>query len=312
MQTHYKSGEPLFGIIEDAVGRVNTMAEGRLHIKLNPAGAIVPAGEEFQSTNRGSIDAGACSFSYVAGLSEAFSPFDGVAGGMTPVQFWLWLPYEGQEVIEELCAKFLPDLQFVTSTPSLGEAFASSTKPIETMDDFRKLKFRGTGDGTDILAQMGVPTVFMPSSEIYESVQRGVIDAFESNTFYVNWSRGLNEVADYHYISPARSPWGENSFVVNKAKWAELSPDLQQTVSSGFRDAWQTQVTLMMSVEGEYIQKFIDYGCIVETLPAAVEEEFMAEAEKYYAARRAADPDVDRVLSSMSAWQEICTQQRVR
>ena len=68
----------------------------------------------------------------------------------------------------------------------------------------------------------------------------------------------------------------------------------------------------MMSVEGEYIQKFIDYGCIVETLPVAVEAEFMAEAEKYYAEKRAADPDVDKVLASMSAWQAICEQQRVR
>jgi TRAP-type mannitol/chloroaromatic compound transport system substrate-binding protein len=153
---------------------------------------------------------------------------------------------------------------------------------------------------------MGVPTVFLSSAEIYEAMQRGVIDAFESNTFYVDWGRGHHEVAKYHYVSPTRAPMTESTTLVNKKKWAEIGPDLQQIVYSTFENEWQIYISESLALEGEYLQKYRDYGCIVEPLPAAVEAAYMEEAKEFYAERRAEDAEYDKILGSMFAWQKIC------
>jgi TRAP-type mannitol/chloroaromatic compound transport system substrate-binding protein len=143
-------------------------------------------------------------------------------------------------------------------------------------------------------------------------MQKKVIDAFESNTFYVDYGRGHHEVAKYNYISPSRAPHTGLEIVVNKAKWAELSPDLQQIVDSTFRDQWQPLVATNVALEGEYIQKWKDYGCIVEPLPAAVEAAYIAEAVKFYAEMRAADPEYDKILASMFAFKKLCDDQGIR
>jgi TRAP-type mannitol/chloroaromatic compound transport system substrate-binding protein len=312
MQTHFKTGEPSYEFMERSVNRCNEAAGGRLVIKLNPAGAIVPDGEELQNTAKGAIDMGEASISFSAGLSQSFNPFTQVSGGLTPVQYWLWLPWEGRELLEGLIGKYLPGGQWVSTLPQLGEVFAHSSAPIETVSDLTKLKFRGTGDGLEILARMGVPTVFLPSAEIYESMQRGVIDAFESNTFYVDWGRGHHEVADYHYVSASRAPMTESTTLVNKAKWDEIGPDLQQIVLSTFSDEWQIFVSESLAREGEYLQKYRDYGVSVSLLPAEVETAYMDEAKVFYAERRAEDPEYDEILASMFAWQKICQDYGIR
>ncbi len=312
MQTHYKSGDPQYGAFEEAVERCNVAAGGRLVIKLHPAGAIVTAGEELMSANKGAIDAGENSFAYLKGLSEVFSPLSQVSGGLTAVQFSLWVEYEGRDIIQSLFDKYMGDLQYVWTQVQLGEVWIHTSKPIKVVDDLKNIKMRATGDGAEILDNMGMPTVYMPSSEIYESAQRGVIDACESNTFYVDYARGFHEIAKYHYTSYSRAPMTEGTINVYKPKWEALTPDLQQIVMDAFNVETARVLAPAVALEGEYAQKYIDYGCIVEPLPVAVEQAYIEAAREYYAAKRAADPEYDMVLESMFRFKDLCDALGVR
>ena len=59
------------------------------------------------------------------------------------------------------------------------EDFAYTSFPLNTIEDIKKLKMRTAGPGGEILARMGASTVFLPGGELYESMQRGVFNAFE-------------------------------------------------------------------------------------------------------------------------------------
>jgi len=272
----------------------------------------VTGGEEIISADKGAIDVGINSFAYLKGLTEVFSPLSQVSGGLTAVQFALWMEDEGRDIAQGLFDKYLGNVQFIWTQVQLGEVWIHSSKPIEVADDLKKIKMRCTGDGAEILDNMGMPTVYMPSGEIYKSAQRGVIDAFESNTFYVDYHRGHHEVAKYHYTSYSRAPMTESTVTVYKKRWEELTPDLQQIVMDAFNVETLKVLAPAVALEGEYVQKYIDYGCIVEPLPVEVEKAYIKAAREYYEAKRAADPEYDMVLESMFRFKDLCDSLGVR
>jgi TRAP-type mannitol/chloroaromatic compound transport system substrate-binding protein len=306
MQTHIKPGDPFYDSLQRAVSRANDACSGRLSITLHPAGAVTTEGEEMLAASRGAIDIGGNASSFLEGTAKVFAPFLQVSGGLTSTQFLYWMQYDGINQYRQLLSKYLPDAEYLYTSPMLGEVFLHSAKPITSVADLKSLKTRGTGDGIEILANMGTPTVFLSSGEIYEAMQRGVIDAFESNSFFVDYGRGHHEVAKYHYTSYSRAPMTELTAVVYRPKWEAISPDLQQAVRDAFTVEQQLYLAEMISNEGIYAQKFIDYGCIIEPLPKEVEDAYLAEARKFYTERRAADAEYDQVLGSMLSFKDQC------
>ncbi len=101
--------------------------------------------------------------------------------------------------------------------------------PINTLDDFRKLKYRAPpGIVSEVFKEIGVGAVSMPGGEIVPSAQRGVIDAAEWISpaddmllgFHTVWKnyylQGLHQATDVGdiYINnkvdggPAQGPGG--------------------------------------------------------------------------------------------------------
>jgi len=124
-------------------------------------------------------------------------------------------------------------------------------------------------------------------------------------TFGANWDMGFQEVANYVYQSPTRGPTDLQLFHVNKKKWNELTPDLQNIVEAAvWLEAWHFYGR-EVSQESTNIQKFIDYGCEVQPLPQAVEEEFLRLAKEYYDEKSAADPFFAEVVESQRKFKNI-------
>jgi len=164
---------------------------------------------------------------------------------------------------------------------------------------------RALGDPANIIANMGAAVVTVFGGEIYESTQRGVIDAFEMGTFGANWGMGFQEVAPYVYQSATRGPTDLQLFHVNKQSWNELPPDLQTMLESA---VWLEALKFYgreIQQEGGYIQKFKDYGCEVQPLPKAVEDEFARLAQIYYDEKSAADPFFAKVVESQRVFKAI-------
>jgi TRAP-type mannitol/chloroaromatic compound transport system substrate-binding protein len=228
-----------------------------------------------------------------------------VAGGMTPIPQALWY-MEGGGI--ELCREMFepidsyPLASYCLSSP---EVWAHSTKPLNTPADFNGLKMRALGDPANIIGNMGAAVVTMFGGEIYESTQRGVIDCFEMGTFGANWGMGFQEVAQYVYQSASRGPTDLQLFHINKQSWNELPPDLQKMLESAvWLEAFKFY-SREIQEEAGFIQKFKDYGCDVQPLPKAVEDEFARLAKEYYDEKSAEDPFFAKVVESQRAFKAI-------
>jgi len=280
---------------------------GRLEIDWYGAGDIVEQQMEFETVNQGALDMaltpGAHWKKFIPGPAALFSY---VSGGLTGVEFHAWLMYGGgAELMDEMLKDFnlhaIPYGGYIT-TP---ETWLHSDKPLNTPEDFKGLKIRGSGDGAEILSKMGVSASFFPSSEVYESMQRGVIEAYEVSTPASDWARGLQEVGQYVYLSPSRQPMEYMQFLIYEERWAELPDDLKQLITS-FAQGGMMEVYYLYAVEDvKAVQNFIEYGSTVELVSDEIEEAYAKEARAFYAEKSATDPFIAKVYSSMMEFQDM-------
>jgi len=294
------------------IDKINTASGGRLVVEIFQAGAVAPALKEIESVNTGALEAASFPYEAYVYLLPAAGPFGALAGGLTPVQKMMWFISGGGEA---LVGKLIEKLNVVsvgnyqTGTP---EVFLIANKELKTVADMKGLKVRAAGEGGEILARMGTATVMMPGGELYESMKRGVIDAFEYGGPYVNWTMAFHEVAKYVYMSPARAPGGSGGFAVNKAVWSKLPDDLKGVVKDAVVGEPLIYYSESVKLDQEALQKYLAYGTVVTNLPKEVEDTFLKTANAFFDEKAAKDPLYAEIIKSQRDWKALCELQNIR
>jgi len=286
----------------------NTITEvsgGRLELEVFAGGAIAPFGQEVFSVGEGVIEMTAGG---MGGLVERFGPvctlFQVKVGGMNPIGQDLWMVKGGgHELITEMLADYnvlhLKGVGLIT-TP---EVFAHTNKRLDSLKDIEGMKMRAAGDAGIIMKEFGVATLYLPFGEIFEAMQRGTIDAFEAASPAVDWDLGLQEIADYVYISALRAPTNNSLGFVNKDAWEALPPDLQKLVLEVGKAAALDHYYHLVAADMEGLKNFEAYGCEVLAVPKDINDALKREADKFYT-KEAEDPFYKKVLDSYMAFQE--------
>jgi TRAP-type transport system periplasmic protein len=105
----------------------------------------------------------------------------------------------------------------------------SKSKPVRTLDDMRGLKIRTPSAAQSAqLETLGAIPIDMPANQIYNSLDRGVVDAaMIPMSAAVDFK--LIEVARYFTIN---APLGRSPFLVamNRARYDRLAPDLKKAI----------------------------------------------------------------------------------
>jgi len=110
-----------------------------------------------------------------------------------------------------------------------GPGVFMTNKPISSVDGLKGLKMRAAGNQSKIATAIGVTPVSVPIGDIYEGLQRNVIEGIlfypESLKSYRfgDFIRGLQD-------NPGINWAGSGFHVMNKQKWASLPPDIQKII----------------------------------------------------------------------------------
>jgi len=290
-------------IFHDKLCEAITKASGgRLTIKAFVGGSVVPATKEIDAVDQGVLQMCYTCPMYNLDKWKAAGLISSRPGGLPGEALRTWFNYGGGA---ELMNKMMEGYNVITFpgalSPLPGEVFLHSKVAVKTPEDLKGLKMRCSGDGGEILANMGAAVVFLPGGELYEAMQRGTIDAFEYSTLASNWVMHFNEIADYVILSSCRAPSDPQCFYVNKQAWEKLPDDLKQLVQDEI-DKWtQAQHEYLVYKSIEALQKFKDYGCEVYKLPKEVETAISEEAEKFYKEKAAKEsPIYAEILESMN------------
>lgn len=210
---------------------VKKMSAGRIVIKVYGGGELVPALEAFDTVSSATVEMGCGASYYWGGKSPATQFFAAVPFGMNAQQMNAWLVAGGgYELWKEVYAQFnLLPLVGGNTGVQMGGWF---NKEIETPEDLSGLKMRIPGIGGKVLEKAGGAAVLVAGSEVYTSLERGVIDAAEWIGPYHDYRMGFHKIAQYYYYPGWHEPGAELEFFVNKYIYDDLPEDLQEIIQT--------------------------------------------------------------------------------
>ncbi|GGX99312.1 ABC transporter substrate-binding protein [Litchfieldella qijiaojingensis] len=265
MTTTWPDNLSLIEIDRHWVETVNKIAGDELEIDFRAGGTLMPATEVFDATETGSIEASGDWPGYWAGRSSAFSPLAATPSLFNGVDYLNWiLEWGGFELYQEVYGDFnMVYLPYGITNNESG--FMGRTK-IESLADLEGKRLRLSGrDQGRVLERLGGSQVTLSGGEIYQAVERGVVDGAEFSTPGVDYQAGFAEVVDY-WATPG---WHQSASVfgvmINKDAWDELSEATQEKlkVAAEATLAWSLAWSERTSTEGT--EAFKEAGVEIST-----------------------------------------------
>jgi len=219
---------------------------------------------------------------------------------MTPKEYLAW-NYEGGgiDVLQEMYDEAGYDVHVVAPIlVTSAELFGWANKRLDSLEAFEGLKFRTMGMWGDILTELGASVVTLPGSELYESLQRGVIDAFEYCSASMDYDMGFYEIADYCVIPGIHAPWATNYLIVGSDEWAALDDSLKQIVTEAGVSSSIKSLCRFDYADGLALVKIRETGTTILELPEEVQTEVVLLAKDIYGREAAKDPFFAKVYDS--------------
>lgn len=290
--------------VQRFVDDVETMSGGRLKIQVYGDKELVPASGVFDAVSLGTAEMGHSAAYYWKGKLPAAQFFTAVPFGMTAQEFNGWLHHgDGMALWTELYAPFnvIPLAAGNTGTQMAGWF----NREIRSLADLRGLKVRLPGLGGEVLSRAGVTIVNMPGSDIFTSMQTGVIDAVEWVGPYNDMAFGLHRVARYYYYPGWQEPGPGVELLLNRQAFARLPADLQQIVRVAARALNQDMLDEYNARNARALQELVDHhGVQLRRLPADVIDRLRHLSAQVMAELAATDPMAARVQASYNAYLE--------
>ncbi|WP_413718690.1 hypothetical protein [Silicimonas sp. MF1-12-2] len=271
---HFVCQEVLPGWLEE----VERVTDGRVKGNIPPK-SVAPPPEQLASVEKGIVDA-AVQFNglignRVNGALTGMQPFSGSMDGKAMTQ----AAWETRE-------KFYPDefdtvelLSQWVITP--GQLFSNTDTPIVTVDDFKSRKMWALpGPLANMAKDIGAAVVATPAVKSNEVIANGVVDSHLGlggdaiQSFQViPYTKSLTKFSTGVYTSTF-------SFVINKDKWAEISPEDQEAIRAISQEKVGMVATeLWDTVSADVYSRFGELGiATVEADPAL--EATLIEAAK--------------------------------
>jgi len=301
---HGPASDPSQIFHDNACKDITISSGGRLEVKPFVGGSVVPAYKELDAVHDNVLQMAYTCPMYSLDKWPAAGLISSRPGALAGEALRAWFNYAGGA---DLMNKMMEGYNIVTFpgwlSPLPEEVFLHSKVKITKVSYLKGLRVRCMGDGGEVMKALGASVVILPGGELYEAMQRGVIDAFEYSTLASNFKMKFNEVAKYVILSPVRAPSDPQVFYVNKEAFNKLPEDLQLLVKNTL-DKWAVAEHEYLVAESiKALDDFKKAGCEVYKLSKEVEDAVTAAAEKFYSEKAAKEkPIFAEIFNSMAAF----------
>ena len=292
--------------------RIEELSQGELTVQYYAAGERVGAFDVFDEVASGNAQAYIGADYYWKGKHPGLSYFTTVPFGMTTPEWTAWIKFKGGQALwDELHAEFgLKPLPCGSNGTQMGGWF---NKEINSAADFKGLKMRIPGIGSDVLAKMGASPVSLPGGQIYENLVSGAIDATEWVGPYNDYFLKFYEAAKYYYWPGFHEPGGGISLAFNKAFWDGLSEHHKAIITAAALEEHANAYEETVAFNGEYLNKLItEHGVELKQFNDEVYDAFGAATAEIFEEIRQHSPmaakihdDYMAAMNEMAEWQAV-------
>ncbi|QBI19397.1 TRAP transporter substrate-binding protein [Egibacter rhizosphaerae] len=212
---------------EPWVEDVREATDGTVDVEIHAGGALAGGDAIYENV--------------VAGAQDIGWTMPGYTPGRFPITQIIEAPFvfedavQGTEVAHELWDEFDAFRDEYDDTEVLalwamdtGDLFTRD-EPVETLEDVEGLTVRSPAPlQTDALEEMGASATGMPGPEIYDSIERGVIDGYK----LANSATRVFDLGDTtDYRTECNCYTGAFVLVMSPAAWEQLSPAQQDAIA---------------------------------------------------------------------------------
>jgi tripartite ATP-independent transporter DctP family solute receptor len=243
---------------------VEKLTKGQVKVQIFHSGSLSSnEAELFQMAQSGAVDVAIGATTYILGWTPRAKVFD--------------LPYlfEGaphfkkvvQGKVGEVIAKEVEDdgvYLIAYILPGVRSIF-STKRPIEKLDDAKGMKIRSMQSPVyiDMFKNMGMLPTALPASELYTSLQTGVVDAGENDAAsVVSW--GWVDVIKYYSINEHSISC--NVMLINKKKLDSMPADVQKAIREAGKKAENYQLDYIQKALAENLEKIKAKGVKVNVI----------------------------------------------
>jgi len=294
-----KSLETLFGGSEIFAAKVKELSGGKFTISTHAAGELVPAFGVLDAVQQETVECAHTAAYYFFGKDETFAFDCAIPFGLNCRQQNAWMfDGNGLKLTREFYANYnVVNFPLGNSGAQMGGWFR---KEIKGLEDLKGLKFRVGGFGGKILEQLGVVPQNLPGGEIYQSLEKGTIDAAEWIGPYDDLKLGLYKVAKNYYYPAFWEGGAQLSLYVNNKAYQSLSNEYKAILDTAANYA-HTQVMARYDARNpSALRELVANGVRLHRLPKPVMDAAFKVSQDYYAELSNKNPRWKKIYADFS------------
>ena len=236
--------------------QVEAMTAGRIELGVHEPGALVPPLEVLDAVSAGTVESGFGPAGFWVGKMPAAPLFSSVPFGPEVGEYVAWMYHGGGLELEQ---QMYDDAGFnVVPLPCCllsAETSGWFRRPIDAPDDLQGLKMRFYGLGGQVMQQLGVAVTVMPGGEIYQALEKNVLDGTEYSMPAIDEKLGFSRVASYNYFPGWHQQATILELLINKSIWNSLSAADQAVIETACRAAMLESFAKSEAVQGAAIRR---------------------------------------------------------
>jgi TRAP-type mannitol/chloroaromatic compound transport system substrate-binding protein len=291
---------------------VSDLTNGELTLEILPAGAVVGVPDIIDAVDSGLVDGGFAWTHYWSGKHPAAmlfgSPVAGAGVGIDNIAFISWFLYGGgQELYDQLWTEMGVNVKGFMLQPVGPEALGWFKEPINSMEDFRKYRFRTPpGIPGQTYKDIGVASVAMGGGDILPALEKGTIDAAEWCCPKPDSIFGFQKVLKHYYLQGLHQVVVNADLYLNGDVYNGLTDHQKKALEVAANASLTRSLAYRIYENGKALKDLTEnHGVQLHDTPADYFSEYMNAAKASLEKNAAENAFFKEVWDSQKAFAEI-------
>jgi TRAP-type mannitol/chloroaromatic compound transport system substrate-binding protein len=282
--------------------QLDKVSGGKIKLQVFEPGKLVPPLAVFDSVSQGKVEAGYTWMGYEIGKIPASALFGAVPFGMESPMFAAWMYFGGGDaLLKEL---YKPHKVYPIFCGTISpEAAGWFRQEITSVEQIKGLKFRAAGLGGKIYQKLGASVTLLPGGELFQALEKGVLDGTEFSLPTVDDQLGFYKVAKFYMLPGWHQPSTNQYLYVNLDQWEKLKPVTKAMIETTCTAGVAISIAKAEALQGETLAKFEKEGVKAVKVNPELLEAFKKATKEVMAEESAKDEMFKKVYDSQLAFQ---------
>ena len=282
---------------------LDKMSAGAIKLTVQEPGKLIPALAVFDNVSAGKVEAGYSWMGYEIGKLPASALFGATPFGLEPSEYIAWMYFGGgDKLLKEL---FAPHNVYPILCGVIAPEAAGWFKfEIKTVEQLKGLKFRAAGIGGKVAQKAGMSVTLLPAGELFQALEKGVLDGTEFSLPTVDEQLGFYKVAKFYHLPGWHQPSTSQFLYVNMKEWNKLKPETKAMIEGACTAGVTMAMAKAEALQAPVIEKFQKEGVKAVKLPDSVLRAFQKATDEVLAEEAAKDAMFKKVYESQKAFQK--------